>query len=331
MAYSPARASSPAASQRGSDSDASYCSSDGSDLVDYVADLSLAHTFPRTQYLRQHYYAAPDRHPSARMLWVARDASAAWARAVATRDWGALDKHAIELAVFDKAYELNQAQWPRRKNPSQLGWEAHTDGLAMEAYNAAARSLHPLRARMPPPEPILRFCRLALDLCAAPLIDAGPVRPRLALLPDADLGRLLGAYDPLVRHAAGLAQDLKGAGPGVPFVFNEAHLVWMCDGDSAHTAGASQHVDKGHWAHVLTGDEEDVPGLTSGSSVINDSPRRPSDRARDAFPPSGDVGEHVHVHDHPPADAAFYPGDADDADLSNDCRSQAEHHTAPAT
>ncbi|BEJ05475.1 hypothetical protein CcaverHIS641_0212920 [Cutaneotrichosporon cavernicola] len=293
MAYSPARASSPAASQRGSDSDASYCSSDGSDLVDYVADLSLAHTFPRTQYLRQHYYAAPDRHPSARML--------------------------------------NQAQWPRRKNPSQLGWEAHTDGLAMEAYNAAARSLHPLRARMPPPEPILRFCRLALDLCAAPLIDAGPVRPRLALLPDADLGRLLGAYDPLVRHAAGLAQDLKGAGPGVPFVFNEAHLVWMCDGDSAHTAGASQHVDKGHWAHVLTGDEEDVPGLTSGSSVINDSPRRPSDRARDAFPPSGDVGEHVHVHDHPPADAAFYPGDADDADLSNDCRSQAEHHTAPAT
>ncbi|BEJ02207.1 hypothetical protein CcaverHIS631_0700020 [Cutaneotrichosporon cavernicola] len=230
------------ASRASSFSGSSYTGSiySGSEFS-YEPDLTLAHHFPRTEYLRLNYYASPDVRYSARMLWAARDASTEWARAVAAKEWSALDGDTINLAVFDKAYELNQAQWPRRTNTRPAGWQVETDGYALEAYNAAARQLRPLRARMPPSRPILFFCRLALDLRAVPLVDAGPYNPRLSLLKSDDIGMLLGVYDPLVRHKAALESDLAQA--VLVSVSNDTPLRPSAQGQSGSSASGTGEDD----------------------------------------------------------------------------------------
>lgn len=85
-------------------------------------------------------------------------------------------------------------------------------------YAVTALDQFDQRHRLPPRSRVLAFCRAALDVCAAPLIDAGPRTPALIdMVPPPDavkgdrIGRLLAQYDPAVRHAADLAQPLQGA------------------------------------------------------------------------------------------------------------------------
>lgn len=70
---------------------------------------SSRRTFPRAYYneLNSMAYTWPKDVLSARILWAARAASAAWAAAAASGDEGTLvDLHTFRLAVLDKALEL---------------------------------------------------------------------------------------------------------------------------------------------------------------------------------------------------------------------------------
>lgn len=113
----------------------------------------------------------------------------------------------------------NQAQWPLRGSQHPREWRTETNEyltisflLAVLALQGAGQhSRVPLRSR------VLAFCRAALDLCAEPVVDAGP--SHLLLLDDDHkppppasrgdrIGRLLAQYDPAVRHAAFLAKPM---------------------------------------------------------------------------------------------------------------------------
>lgn len=84
-----------------------YRSALTSDLLPSHPISSVMISFPRTDWtgVRLGFppYAPGNEHE---LAYAARKASLAWARAVATADWRAVDKACFQLSVYDKASEL---------------------------------------------------------------------------------------------------------------------------------------------------------------------------------------------------------------------------------
>lgn len=123
----------------------------------------------------------------------------------------------------------NQAQWATRPRPTPSEWQDQTNGLMAVAYLSAGRALRDAGqlARVPPERAVLDFCRTAMDVCAVPFIDNGPRKP--SPFTHDTLATVLGAYDPLVRHAALLAAS--GSTDTASFVYQPDTGVWVLDDD----------------------------------------------------------------------------------------------------
>lgn len=99
------------------------------------------------------------------------------------------------------------------------------------AYLCAGRALHAVGQdkRMPSLGLVSPFCRAAMDLCAAPLVDAEPLVP--VPMEEDSLGEVLGEYDPLLRHKAEL--DVSEAAYAETFTLDPATGYWVLDHDAA--------------------------------------------------------------------------------------------------
>jgi hypothetical protein len=147
-------------------------------------------------------------------------------------------------------------QWPYRGWQEPQAWREETDAYADAALVYAARALRDAGGhidRLPHRSHILAFCRAALDLCAEPLVDDGPVRPALLdkvppppAVPGDRIGSLLERYDPVVRHAQELAEPLER---------NTA--VFIYDASCQEYVLQDEHGDE---------DENEVPDLTLDKS-----------------------------------------------------------------
>ncbi|RSH81309.1 uncharacterized protein EHS24_008752 [Apiotrichum porosum] len=193
----------------------------------------------------QPFYSDPVNRPTAPILWAARDASTEWGRIFAAQDWDAIDEATVSLAVFDKAYEWNQAQWGCRGWQTPAEWRKETDSYASIAFVR-----------------ILTFCRAALDLCAEPLVDDGPVRvalldeiPPPPAIPGDRIGRLLAQFDPVVRHAEQLAEPLEGV--SAVFVYAPRRGAYVLEEEADVDPGVS---DLTSYAHVPGSHDGDADG-----------------------------------------------------------------------
>jgi hypothetical protein len=100
------------------------------------------------------------------------------------------------------------------------------------AYLCAGRALHAVGQdkRMPSLGLVSPFCRAAMDLCAAPLVDAEPLVPPAPLEEDS-LGEVLGEYDPLLLHKAEL--EVSEEAYAETFAFDPATGYWVLDHNAA--------------------------------------------------------------------------------------------------
>jgi hypothetical protein len=175
-------------------------------------------------------------------------------------------------------------QWEHCGHLKPAHWVAETNEHASQAFLCAARALRDAGHlnRMPRRSCVLAFSRVALDLCAQPLVDARPGRSKLlgpappaGTIPRATpgikgdlIGRLLARFDPIVRHAEQLAEPLEGH--TAVFVYNKRRGAYIYDEQATCAANETEATDA------------DVPDLASdGSSGSSDEPdHRPPSRQR---------------------------------------------------
>ncbi|BEJ16602.1 hypothetical protein CspHIS471_0600030 [Cutaneotrichosporon sp. HIS471] len=202
-------------------------------------------SFPRTEYSWLDPYSDPKNRPHARLLWAARDASTEWTRVMVEQDWKALDHVTIRLAVFDKAYAINAAQWPHRHYEQLRHWRYETNQYASRAFLFAALALAKVgqRHRLPVRSEVLTFCRQALDVCAEPLVD-GYVYDRSLLekvppppgVHGDHIGVAIAQYDPIVRHQALLAEEPLYS-HAVEFIYDSKKRAYVLDPNADEIIG----------------------------------------------------------------------------------------------
>lgn len=158
----------------------------------------------------------------------------------------------------------NQAQWGCRGWQTPAEWRKETDSYASIAFVYAARALRDVGHldHLPRRSRILTFCRAALDLCAEPLVDDGPVRvalldeiPPPPAIPGDRIGRLLAQFDPVVRHAEQLAEPLEGV--LAVFVYAPRRGAYVLEEEADVDPGVS---DLTSYAHVPGSHDGDADG-----------------------------------------------------------------------
>jgi hypothetical protein len=138
----------------------------------------------------------------------------------------------------------NQAQWGRRPRQTPDEWRLDTDGLAALAFFYARRALRESAGeagQIPSRSRVLAFCRVALDVCAEPLVDAAPLKrfllPSVPPPPgnkDDRIARQLLRYDPIVRHANVISEPLVVS--RATFRYDQNEMVYALDETSVWAA-----------------------------------------------------------------------------------------------